>query len=452
MSLHARNSCPALLTQRIHEILPMLKFVNCQVESIATDETILILPFEESSLNQNGTQHTASFYLLADCALAVAIFGALPGVYVTGIHDRCRAMPIQIWTKQGTVDHLAPATGAIQAIVNIPPADAQALRAQLLKKGRADISATIRMFHGADLVATADFTLGVYADMPRPAGKRPNLFQGQNMKQSALMMAGLRADPLSQRVAQEQGRAIATRMATATPQLPALIQARTSHLEEYLNNDESHYQQVVVLGVGLDTRPLQFAGPDQHWYGIDLVPMIKARESTFCELELASAHVTLVEGDIQTTDWLNRLDAAGYRAHASTLFIIEGLSMYLEKEDLEELLAKLGRATTHKASRVWLDHVTPALFHLELPEVQTFLASMSRLGEPFILGFNDGDAIGHPQWQQASTTSAAEILDLAEPVHAEYRFSILKPVTAQADLPARATDRQEMHKNNGYAA
>lgn len=120
ISLHISNCAPQLLTQRIHELIPLLRFVNCNVEYVGCDKAIVSIPLLDTAINQNGTQQAAAFYLLADCAFAVAILGALPGVYVSGIHDRCRALPIQLWTKQGAIQHLAPGTGTIKAIAQLP--------------------------------------------------------------------------------------------------------------------------------------------------------------------------------------------------------------------------------------------------------------------------------------------------------------------------------------------
>lgn len=241
------------------------------------------------------------------------------------------------------------------------------------------------------------------------------------------MLAGLRADPLSQSIAQEQGRAIAQRMTNSTPQLPALVQARTTHLENYLQHADANHAQVVVLGVGFDTKPFRFACKGQQWFGIDLRTMIKAREQVLTALTVEPEHFTAVEGDIRADNWPDELKRAGYRTDLSTVFILEGLSMYLEKAELSRVLCQLRSLTSHPGSRVWLDHVSRAIFELDLPEVKNFLDSMTRLGEPFILGFSDAEAIAQPHWQVQSTTTSAKTIGCQEKVYQEYRFSVLGP-------------------------
>lgn len=423
--LHSSNCSPELITQRIHELVPLLRFVNCTVDYIGKDKAVISIPLLDSAINQNGTQQAAVFYLLSDCALAVGILGVLPGVYVTGIHDRCRALPIQYWTKQGTVQHLAPGTGTIRAVVEISQENTLHMRQQLITKGRTECHETIQIYQGHNLIAMGDFVMGVYADMPRIPGVRASLLQTQNIKLSALLIAGLRSDPLSQSVAQEQGRAIAHRMSLSTPQLSTLIHARTSYLENYLTNEGEAHQQVVTVGVGLDTKPFRFARAGQNWFGVDLRPMIQERKKLFLELGVHTDYFTLVEGDIRTENWLSALSQSGYQHHLSTLFILEGLSMYFTELDLRRILAQLCSLTCNNASSVWLDHVTENLFELNLPEVKAFLSSMIRLGEPFLSGFADATPIALPYWKVITTVSAANVLGILDTIHEEYKFTVL---------------------------
>src|SRR5207302_1538542 len=132
-------------------------------------------------------------------------------------------------------------------------------------------------------IAEATHTMGIYADVPREAGIRANLFQAQNMKTSALMISGLREDPISRLVAGDQGRAVASRMAVASPQLPSLVRARTVDLERHLERDTHAFAQVLVLGVGFDPKPARYSSDIQRWFGLDLRQMHRERELRFSE-------------------------------------------------------------------------------------------------------------------------------------------------------------------------
>jgi acyl-coenzyme A thioesterase PaaI-like protein len=429
LELHKHNCCPKAATRRLRELVPLLEVTDCVVEEIGPERTVLSVPLLESAMNQNGTHQAAVFYLLADYTLGVGMFGVLPGCYVTGVHDRCEALPVQFWLKCGSVTHLAPGTGRMRAEVSIPHEGVEKLRRQLYEKGRGECSGTVRVHQEGGLVAEAQHTMGIYADVPRAAGKRTNLFQIQNTKLSALMIAGLREDTLSQTVAGDQGRAIAARMSVGSPQLPSLVRARSLDLQRHLEEQGRGYMQVLVLGVGLDPKPLRFSNRAQQWFGLDLREMHREREQRFADAGADANNFVPVIADMLSDAWDTAVLKAGFDRSLPTLFIAEGISMYFPRCALERLLKKLRGLTTARESRLWLDHVTSALFDLDLFEVRSFLSSLSRLGEPFITGFDNPATMAPESWVLAETTSAGAVIGASDAVHNEYRFSTLKPLS-----------------------
>jgi len=425
--LHKANSCPALVTRRLRELVPLLDAVDCVVDEIGSERTVLSLPLLGSSMNQNGTHQAAVFYIVADYTVGVGMFGVLPGCYVTGVHDRCFGTPVQYWLKRGEVKHLAPGTGYLRAEVRITPDDAHAIRSKLRDKGRAEYTGVVTVTQEGKLVAEATHTMGIYVDAPRAAGSRVNLFQVQNMKTSALMISGLRADSISCVVAGDQGRAMANRMAIATPQLPSLVRARAADLERLMQRQGATFSQVLVLGVGFDPKPCQFSSTRQRWFGLDLRDMLQERESRFAAAGARAANFVPVIGDLMGDCWATALLRAGFESRAPTLILAEGISMYFPREALAKVFAVLRSLTGSPASRFWLDHVSSSLLDMELFEVRSFLSSMARLGEPFITGFDDPATISPSAWVLVETTSAAAAVGTSEAVHAEYRFSLLQP-------------------------
>lgn len=427
LQLHQQNCCPELATRRLHELVPLLAFIECAVTEVGPDRTVLSLPLNVSAMNQNGTHQAAVFYLVADYTLGVGMFGVLPGVYVTGVHDRCHALPVQYWLKRGSVHHLAPGTGPMRAEVCISSEKAANLRRQLIERGRGELTDTVRFYQEGQLVAEAEHTMGMYADVPRTVGVRANLFQVQNLKTSALMIAGLRDDPISNRVAGDQGRAIAQRMSLVAPQLPTLVQARSSHVEQLLHAFGASFSQIVVLGVGLDPKPCRLAKNGQKWFGVDLREMLREREKRFSGIAAPSTDFIAVAADLRLDSWAQQLLTAGFLPTLPALFILEGVSMYLTESELKTLLQKVHALAHSIESRVWIDHVTTRIFASPVNEVRAFLSSMTRLGEPFINGFDDSDTLDPTLWETVDSKSAAAVLAMEDDVHREYRFAVLRP-------------------------
>ena len=68
--------------------------MQARVVEVIPEETRLTVSLDPATVNQNGTHQAGVFYVLADYAVGVSMFSAIPGIYVTGIHDRCHALPV----------------------------------------------------------------------------------------------------------------------------------------------------------------------------------------------------------------------------------------------------------------------------------------------------------------------------------------------------------------------
>ena len=229
-------------------------------------------------------------------------------------------------------------------------------------------------------------------------------------------------DPISRQVAGEQGRALAERMDGVTPPLRSLIHARTRHQDQALT--EASCEQVLVLGIGLDTRPLRVeVGPDVQWFGVDLPEGIRNRKRRFSTLERPDPTV-LIEADLRQAGWFSMLEAAGLDREKSTFVTLEGVSMYLTQADIQAVLDRLGGALCHEQTRVWMDHVTPHLLDSPLVVVQDFLSTMSRMNEPFTTGIDDLDELSEC-WHVSSFASARDLTEVDDGIHEHYRFGLL---------------------------
>jgi methyltransferase (TIGR00027 family) len=347
-----------------------------------------------------------------------------------GIHDRCGAQPTQYWLKSNKVTHIRPATGLIKAHCSIAKEKINQIRASLIEEKRFEIEMDVNIFQDERLVAEAKPIIGVYIDDPRFPDILPSRFQTENAKLAAALIAGLRKDKLSQIVAGEQGRTLAERFSNIAPQLPNMIEAREFHLTNFLKNNSQKYEQVLVLGIGLDLKPLSFATAEQIWFGLDLDRSLSDRKRRLAVLKnkISNDHLRLVAADLRLENWTDELLKVGFDFQSSTLVIMEGLSMYFFQEELSRILEKLHETIKSKDKNIWIDHVTPKMFRLDKIEVQSFLSSMSRLGEPFITGFLHPEIL-NSKWRTISQNSAAEILEKKEmddPVYHEYKCTILE--------------------------
>jgi O-methyltransferase involved in polyketide biosynthesis len=173
------------------------------------------------------------------------------------------------------------------------------------------------------------------------------------------------------------------------------------------------FDQVAVLGVGLDPKPLRFARGLQRWFGLDLPRMLENRARRLRECWLAASIFVAVPADLTSPDW-------------PALFILEGVSMYLHREAPAAFLEKLAAPARAPASRMWMDHVSEDLLKMDDASVRGFLEGIEALGEPFKFGLRDLAIALSPSWECEATVSATGV---AEPVHSEYLFSVLRSRT-----------------------
>lgn len=112
--------------------------------------------------------------------------------------------------------------------------------------------------------------------------------------------------------------------------------------------------QVVVLGAGLDTlcMELKASRPDLCCIEIDHPATQAARRSAHCDTDIGFIAADLAEQDLGAL-----LKAhPNFRADASTLFVAEGLLMYMPLAAVRALLANMAAAAPHsQVTFTWFD-------------------------------------------------------------------------------------------------
>lgn len=106
---------------------------------------------------------------------------------------------------------------------------------------------------------------------------------------------------------------------------------RRSEIFDYLTQifiEKYQKSQVMTIGIGFCNRANRIINPGVIWYGIDVAPVVKIRKQYFLEDQ-----TKLLAADLAQKEWINCLDP-----NIPTIFLLEGLSMYLHKEIVEKIL------------------------------------------------------------------------------------------------------------------
>jgi methyltransferase (TIGR00027 family) len=124
------------------------------------------------------------------------------------------------------------------------------------------------------------------------------------------------------------------------PRLRDHLLARTRFFDSVvLDALERGVGQIVIVGAGYDDRSFRFRSPGVRFFELDH-PATQADKRRRVEA-LDGGGPTFVAADFTHDSVADALAAAGHDTSAPTLFICEGLVIYLEASEIVELLAAL---------------------------------------------------------------------------------------------------------------
>jgi methyltransferase (TIGR00027 family) len=120
------------------------------------------------------------------------------------------------------------------------------------------------------------------------------------------------------------------------------IAARTAFLDDLvMSSIASGLRQVVICGAGYDDRALRFRTPGVRFFELDHPDTQRDKASRLKALEAGASTVTLVAADFRSDDVGIVLARAGHDASAPSLFVCEGLIVYLDRATYRRLVKAL---------------------------------------------------------------------------------------------------------------
>jgi len=120
------------------------------------------------------------------------------------------------------------------------------------------------------------------------------------------------------------------------------VAARTRFLDDVtLSAIDAGITQVVIVGAGYDGRALRFAQPGVRFFEVDHPATQQDKRRRVQALGVSSEEITYVAYDLTDGDLAGALAAAGHAHERASLFICEGLLLYLTPPVIEELLRAL---------------------------------------------------------------------------------------------------------------
>ncbi len=144
------------------------------------------------------------------------------------------------------------------------------------------------------------------------------------------------------------------------PGMYEYLLARTAYFDTVFEDAlDRNVPQIVLLGAGYDTRAYRFAKLIKDTKIIELdAPLIQNRK----RMRLLQSHITIPNNivfapiNFDAEPLPDVLEKAGYNKHKNTLFLMEGLTYYLEPESVDATL-KFATNNFNGASTIVFDYI-----------------------------------------------------------------------------------------------
>jgi methyltransferase (TIGR00027 family) len=118
------------------------------------------------------------------------------------------------------------------------------------------------------------------------------------------------------------------------------IEARTRFMDEHVSAAiAAGVRQIVICGAGLDDRALRFRTPGVRFFEVDHPVTQTDKRDRLRAMGAGQAGPRLVSCDFQADEIGPALAAAGHAGAEPSLFLCEGLLVYLDQEACRRLLA-----------------------------------------------------------------------------------------------------------------
>lgn len=121
-----------------------------------------------------------------------------------------------------------------------------------------------------------------------------------------------------------------------------LVPSRTVVFDDLIEANAAATTQFVLLGAGLDTRAYNMPKPRSLTvFELDQLSDQAHKRKHLAAAEIDSSHVRFVEVDFADPDWIKALLATDYDPAQKTIFLWEGVTLYLAQQDVAATLTAL---------------------------------------------------------------------------------------------------------------
>lgn len=118
-----------------------------------------------------------------------------------------------------------------------------------------------------------------------------------------------------------------------------LVTNRTGYFDNIIDKNKNNAEQFVIMGAGFDTRAyndLKQSG--LKIFELDQTLTQQLKRQSLQQAGIDTTHVTFVETNFFQENWFHALIGAGYDAAKPTIFLWEGVTLYLGEKSVRQTL------------------------------------------------------------------------------------------------------------------
>ena len=214
------------------------------------------------------------------------------------------------------------------------------------------------------------------------------------------------------------------------------LRARTRFFDRVVTGAiDRGVRQIVVGAAGYDGRAFRYARSGVRWFEVDHPATQRDKRDRLARLGLDAGQVRFVEADFTRDPIAERLTAAGLNPGQLSLFMLEGVAVYLEPAVLHRVLTEF-RQVARAGSRLTISVSTSGA---QGEARSRFQATVAALGEPARSTLEAGQAIealARAGWQVMAGDDAADS-DAAARRERLLTAGLLTATAAPAATPAK---------------
>lgn len=168
-----------------------------------------------------------------------------------------------------------------------------------------------------------------------------------------------------------------------------MVFSRSRRFDQLIERYAGQAEQFIVLGAGLDTRAYgPLAETPLSLFELDKATTQNAKRQAVARAKLPSDRVNYIKVDFADRNWIETLLASAYDPTKPSIFLWEGVTLYLSEASVRATLASI-RAHAAPGSVVLLDLYGQRM--LDLARKGAMAKSLEATGETMDFGFDFSD-------------------------------------------------------------